>query len=125
MREARRKAGRIAAVGAAVAVLGSVTGAAHAGPADGREASLRERAVQSCPQGYVCFWAEPGFRGVMRVYKNPRFHVCGWVPQHYARSVVNQDNQTWSFYGDVNCTAHVVTLDPGQAAANVVIRTWK
>ncbi|MEU4684306.1 peptidase inhibitor family I36 protein [Streptomyces xinghaiensis] len=120
-----RRTARISAVLAAVAVLGTLPGTAQAGTTEARESSRQHRAEQNCPSGYVCFWSRPYFRGVMRVYKNPRFHTCGWVPGHQARSVVNRDNQTWSFYGDVNCRAHVVTLSPGRSAANVLVRTWK
>ncbi|MBQ0988224.1 peptidase inhibitor family I36 protein [Streptomyces sp. F63] len=88
---------------------------------DPRRAVRRDRAERHCPSGYVCFWSRPCFQGITRVHKNPRFHICGWVPGHQTRSVVNRDNQAWSFYEDVNCRAHAVTLAPGRSAANVLV----
>jgi len=78
-----------------------------------------------CPQGYVCFWTGSGFTGELKVYQNPRWHTCDTTPAQPARSIVNNDDQVWSFYDDLNCSAHAITLSPGEATADVRVFSWE
>lgn len=128
-----RKAGRgrsagkrthLALAATLFAATAVVAGSGAGAGADDRATAL-ERAAASCPVGDVCFWPQPNFGGQVQVWHNPWARTCDWVLARPARSLYNNDNDTWSFYSDANCKTSVVTLSKGQSAADVTVQTWQ
>ncbi|WP_326798569.1 peptidase inhibitor family I36 protein [Streptomyces sp. NBC_01808] len=105
---------RVLAVAAAVATSAVVptAGGAQAVPSD------------RCPEGYVCFWTGPNFTGTMTVFENPSgLNDCDAI-NPAARTVFNNDDQTWNFYRDTSCRAYAYTLDPGQYNDDTTVHSW-
>jgi hypothetical protein len=118
MRTKHEFARRVLAAGPAVlAAAGTI--ALLAGPS--AQASVPS---DRCPQGYVCFWTGEDFSGEMRVYNNPAYHDCAETDGG-ARTVFNNDDQTWSFYADQSCGAHVTTLESGEYYSGRRVHSWK
>jgi Peptidase inhibitor family I36 len=105
----------------------ALTGGLALAPSLASAAQAAVPAVHSprCPQGYVCFWTGPSFSGEMKVYQNPVSHTCDPAPAQPSRTIYNNDDEPWSFYADVQCGAHVVTLSPGEAATDVKVYSWQ
>ncbi|MFI9588071.1 peptidase inhibitor family I36 protein [Streptomyces sp. NPDC052236] len=121
MRIRRALAALGALVGSAALSLGITSPVSAAAPNE----AATSRAAASCPDGHVCFWSLPDFRGKMTIYDNPVWHDCAATDLQPARSIYNNDDQTWSFYGDLNCTAHAVTLASGETAEHTRVFSWQ
>lgn len=94
-------------------------------PAGAAQAATPSAIDALCPQGYVCFWSGPNFTGDLQVYSNPTYHTCDTTPAQPARSIINRDDQPWSFYSDLDCGAFAVTLSPGESDPFVKVYSWK
>ncbi|GAA4339490.1 hypothetical protein GCM10023086_74500 [Streptomyces venetus] len=76
------------------------------------------------PEGYVCFWTGPNYTGVMSVYSNPVNHNSCDAIKPAARTVFNNDDQSWDFYPDTNCRVYASTLAPGESNEYKQVNTW-
>ncbi|TKK87019.1 hypothetical protein FDA94_19735 [Herbidospora galbida] len=78
-----------------------------------------------CYPGYICFYPQANFQGEMTSHYNPWWFGCGDIPGGgTARSVVNNDDQTWTLYagssvGPRMCNGRQVKIGPGTSNADL------
>ncbi|MER6052436.1 peptidase inhibitor family I36 protein [Streptomyces sp. NPDC001793] len=108
------------AAAAALVLAAVVPAAAEAGAASAPPA----RAVADCPLGSVCFWSQPDFTGDMRTAQY-RQHDCETVPFGTARSIVNNSDETLTFFAEARCKVPVGGLEPGGRVHSVSVSSWQ
>ncbi|WP_083950073.1 peptidase inhibitor family I36 protein [Herbidospora yilanensis] len=77
-----------------------------------------------CYPGYICFYPQANFQGEMTSHYNPWWGNCGHIPGGgTARSVVNNDDQTWIMYageyGRKVCAGPDIEVPPGTSNADL------
>ncbi|MGW7102756.1 peptidase inhibitor family I36 protein [Streptomyces sp. NPDC054838] len=97
-------------------------------------APVAARAPHDCGRELVCFYTEPNYQGRRFDYHDPQWHTChlvetiqrGFVAA--TRSVWNNDDQDWTFYGrGGGCwgTSENWNVQPGQGQADMQAYYWR